>query len=478
MVMRKWLLLLLISFSFAEKDFFWKSVDVSVFILKNGDIQVKEKQILHFIDKFTFGFRTIPTFVHGKNDGIKDLKLVEYTKNGIVHYKHSTSSKKFSFVTKDAFSSDLSIFWYFPETSGIHTYEFSYTVKRAIRKNKTSKELFWKLIPSDHQQIIEKFNSRISFEDSDVKVKSKKIFINGDENLVKKRNGFISENQHFLNISCDHLFQGDYFEVKLIYDSEFEIEQGLWVERESISRSLDFYFLLFGIVYVLTPLILVYWVYKEPNVVDSFDSDDSLPSNLPPALASSLISNAESSTDVVATLINLCRKGYLKIEDTGTDWIFIKVKSFSELDEHEIHIVNHLFLSSNSVTLSSLDKQFYQHLGSIYQHIQIELKTRSLIHTIPSEITRRMIILGLFFPISSICISWVQFYIGLNVRMYIMHIFSAIGFLMILYYSFSRSFNVKTISGTQEAKKWKNFKNYLTKVSRGDGKIQFRLIKR
>jgi uncharacterized membrane protein len=141
------------------------------------------------------------------------------------------------------------------------------------------------------------------------------------------------------------------------------------------------------------------------------------------------------------------------------------------LDEHEIHVVNYLFLSSNTVTLSSLDKQFYQHLGSIYQHIQIELKTRSLIHTIPSEITRRMIILGLFFPISSICISWVQFFIGLNVRMYMMHIFSAIGFLMILFYSFSRSFNVKTISGTQEAKKWKMFKNYLTKVSRGDQKV-------
>jgi uncharacterized membrane protein len=52
-----------------------------------------------------------------------------------------------------------------------------------------------------------------------------------------------------------------------------------------------------------------------------------------------------------------------------------------------------------------------------------------------------------------------------------MHIFSAIGFLMILFYSFSRSFNVKTISGTQEAKKWKMFKNYLTKVSRGDQKV-------
>jgi hypothetical protein len=76
MVLDKFFLLVLVSFSFAEKDFFWKSVDVSVFILKNGDIQVKEKQILHFIDKFTFGFRTIPTFVHGKNDGIKDLKLV------------------------------------------------------------------------------------------------------------------------------------------------------------------------------------------------------------------------------------------------------------------------------------------------------------------------------------------------------------------------------------------------------------------
>jgi hypothetical protein len=467
----KMFVLMLFSFTFAEKDFYWKSVDVSVNILKNGDIQVKEKQILNFIDKFTFGFRTIPTNVYGKNDGIKYLKLLEYKNNEIIQYKPSTSSNPFSFVVnQDTFSTDLAIYWYFPETSGIHTYEFSYTVHRAIRKHKNSKELFWKLIPSDHQQIIEKFTSRISFEDPKVKVKSKHGFINGHESVVKLRNGIISENQNILEISCDNLYQGDYFEVKLIYDSVFEIEQGLWVEREMKSRSLDIYFSLFGIVYLLIPLILVFWIYKEPNL-DSFEEEASLPSNLPPALANSLISNYESSRDVVATLVNLCRKGYLKIEDTGTDWVFKKVKSLSELDEHEFHVVNYLFSSSNVVTLSSLDQKFYQHMDEIYKHIQNELKTRSLIHTIPSRITGRMITLGLFFPLSSYCIGLIQFLVGLNVRMYFMYIFSVIGFLMMLVYSLNRSFNVKTLSGTKEAKKWKNFKIYLTKISKGDQKI-------
>jgi uncharacterized membrane protein len=454
-----------------KKEFFWESVNVDVNILKNGDIQVKERQILHFIDEFTFGYRTIPTHVHGKNDGIENLQVKEFTKSGIIEYKPLKSENGYYYVASDSWSSEFKIYWYFPKTTGSHEYEFSYTVKRAIRKHEGNlNELYWQLIPADHQRMIKRFSSKITFEDSNVSTKSTEVFINGDQNLFKHRNGKIQQNP--MQISCDLLYTRDYLEIKLIYDSEFEIQSPRWMERETTSRFLDSLVFVFGFIYLLIPLILVFYIYKEPNVdkhmISMEGEEENLPSELPPALASSLINNYGTPKDIIATLINLCRKGYLKIEDTGSDWIFQKVKSLSELDEHEMQVVACAFQTANSVTLSSLNQKFYVHMGTIYSDIYKELKIRSLTHSNPKVLAFRFCLLGVLFPFSSIILQIFQFSLGLNISMGFTHFLAVIGLVMMLYFAYNYSFSVKTVSGTIEARKWKNFKGFLTKVSKGE----------
>eukprot|EP01080_Neovahlkampfia_damariscottae_P005785 gene5785-9606_t len=438
-------------------------------------MEVKERQVLNFMETFTHGYRTIPLHVHGKNDGIENLKVKEIKKEGTIEYASSKTKNPNYYYTSSSWNSEFSIYWYFPQTSGVHEYEFSYTVKRAIRRNEHSKELYWKLIPKDHPRMIKTFTSTINFEDKETKIELSEAFVNGDQNIFKQRSGFIQKiGKNTIEMKTLALFVNDYVEVKLIYDSKFDIEEPQWMIKETHSRFLDFYFFIFSFIYLIIPAVLKFIIYRDNDISNysTFFDESELPSDLPPALASTLLLNYGTEKDAIATLVNLCRKGYLKIEDTGNDWIFQKVKSFSTLSEHEHQVVMAVFISSdNRVSLSSLNQKFYQQMNNIYDRFYSELKSLRMIHTYPDKIIFNLIVVGILFPVSSIFINIIQSFLGFNINMTSMIGLSFVGLILLMVMCYYRSFSIRTVSGSIEAKKWSSFKNYLKDVSNGKKNI-------
>ncbi len=126
-----------------DKQFYWERLDVQMTILTNSDIQVVETQELVFGEgTFAKGSRSIPM---NRLEAIADVEVWEgdrpYTPNSDRPYGFTTSVE----------GGDFYIRWYFPETSGRHTYTLKYTVKGGLRFYEVGDQLWWKAVFPDRR---------------------------------------------------------------------------------------------------------------------------------------------------------------------------------------------------------------------------------------------------------------------------------------------------------------------------------------
>jgi uncharacterized membrane protein len=204
---------------------------------------------------------------------------------------------------------------------------------------------------------------------------------------------------------------------------------------------------------------------REYPVPDYAEYVSEPPSDLPPAVVGALLKQGATIKEVLATIIDLANRGYLKMEEIkggffkSRDYVYTlnKDKNLDELNEYEKMIIDRMFGGLDMVKLSDLKYNFAQSLPQIYKAINRMLVEKGFFEGgSPAKVKGKYFGIG----IAMIFIGFFLLFFG--------GVFFGLGFLIwplilggIVVLAFANAMPRKSRKGVEEYAKWLAFKRYL-----------------
>jgi uncharacterized membrane protein YgcG len=456
------------------RSFYWERFDVEMTLLENGDMRVVENQVLHFSGApFSAGFGTIYTGRQGNNDGITDITVRE----GDIEYRRSASEQPHTFnVSRE--SGQVVVEWFFPPASGRRHYTFTYTVEGAVRVDQQGDQIFWKAIPADHAGSIHSSTVIVNLPEGvrpqvDTRTGEPLVtaYVNGQEghNVTSSvsPDGRRVTFQTTAGIPANQML-----EVRVQFPHGIlNISTPNWQRMEQIADTLSLIVLALSIMVLiggpLLVLLLWYLFGRDPVVGPVADYLPEPPSDLPPALVGTLIDERADMHDIISTLVDLARRGYLTMTEEARDHLFARTsKGEGDLRPYEKLFLNGIFRGAESRRLSALRYNFADRLPGIRNALYRELVQENLMPSSPDTIRNRYqggAILLFVVAVVSFC-GLTAFSDGLISTGICLGMALAVTAVILLVTG--RHMPRKTPKGAEEAARWLAFKRYLQNVEK------------
>jgi len=473
---RGWWFLLLIavlllpaSVQAQSKSLFWERYDVDITVTKEGDLLVEERQSITFTSgSFHYGYRTIPM---GKTDGITNVEVWE----GGTQFLPSSSENDYTF-TADKEGDELVVYWYFPYTANSsHTYTFRYTVKGGVKINPDEGDsIFWKAIPPDHSfpirnsRVTVRFPSGVDLGDVVSYGASAEATVEGDTVT------FVAKGQ---------IPAGQEMEIGVAFGPGLiNADRPDWQAREERAGNLN---LIFGVVGflllvggLLGVLLLWYLRGRDPEVGLVADYLSEPPSDVPPGVAGTLVDERADMQDVIASLVDLARRGYLEMIETQassglfglgstSEFTFRRTdKSWAELLPFEQTILKKIFGTRTERDLSDLKNKFYTAIPQVKKGLYKETVRNQFFRTDPDTVRGRFAGLGIGLLVLTAGAGFLALSALSETAQGIICPFVGVGLPAVALIIVGQAMPVKTRKGSEETAKWKAFKRYLKDIER------------
>jgi uncharacterized membrane protein YgcG len=394
------LLLLTAGTSHAQtKSYYWDRLDVDIQVLENGNLLVTEQQSLNFSGApFTFGFRTVPTGSNGNNDGISQVSVSE----GDITYEQSRSEEPYTFSVNEN-SGEAEIYWYFPPSTGNNRYTISYLVEGGVRTEASGDQVFWNALPADLGARVQNSRMTITLPEG-VELGSTIALFGGSERNIQTTVSDDGRRAVF------ELLQGrpagTTVEVGVRFPTgQIEVPVPSWQRSEQIADAIDLLLLIVGLLLLiggpLLVLLLWYQYGRDPDVGPVPEYLPQPPDDTPPAVVGTLVDETAHIHDIMSTLIDLARRGYLTMAETGKaqDYEFTRTdKATTDLRPFEKKMIDGIFRGQQTRDLDSLRYKFADRLPAIRTELYKELQERQLVPKSPEDIRNRYgcLAIGLF----------------------------------------------------------------------------------
>ncbi|NIV29864.1 MAG: DUF2207 domain-containing protein, partial [Anaerolineae bacterium] len=296
-----------------SKSLYWERFDVNITVLPNGDFVVEEVQEITFTSgEFHFGYRNIPM---GRLGDITDVQVWEgsrqYEPGDGGDYTFSTSVE----------GGDLVINWYFPYTSNSsHTYTLRYTVQGGLRYYEGGDQLYWVAVypdrsfPVDESTVTVELPEGATADPVAAYGVDAEIAGQGSRTVVFTAQEPLDPGQE-LEVRVQFpsgIVGGTKADWQATYDRKAEWE-------ESYQPLVDLGLGLLGALLLIGGPLLVLLVWylrgRDPKVALPASYLTEPPSDDPPGVAGTLVDEKADMQDVIATLVDLARRGYLTIEE-------------------------------------------------------------------------------------------------------------------------------------------------------------------
>lgn len=364
-------LLIIILFSFAtfityaERSFKITDYQAQVKILENGDIQVSEIFEYDFDGNFNGIVRTIG--IKG-SDGFKHFKASEYfPEDKELEYTQSLSADMMTYKIYDKSSNERKSFL------------LEYQLENVATLYNDTAEFYWKFFDESNTSPIGHIKIEIELPSAEVSSDELKVFGHGPQNgkvSIREDGKIVYE--------VDGLSSGKMVEARILFPTsmvphsskiinqnkfaEIMKEELAWAkkaDREMYFNIIGFLLALLVVLFNIFLAIRLYFKYdKELKPEVEMDYYRELPQDISPAVLSKLMSiQGVGSKDIMATLMDLVRRKYLKIEEISKgrkkDYKFILIEEGDAADfkEHEPYLIHWLFYSignGKSVTLKEI----------------------------------------------------------------------------------------------------------------------------
>ncbi len=330
-----------------------KKYYVEIYLLKNSKVQVTETLKVNFIAPKRGIIRFIPyrykSGIFNNNIRIKFLSV-----------QLSNDGENFTEVNYKVFRKKRNIYLRIGKRSkflqGIKTYKIVYLVENVIKHYKNKDEFYWNVIGTNWNVPIEKANLTVFYPK-----------INPELLRVRIWYGRFGENKEFNDFTVEeedlYLNREIYLPPKNGLTIGIAFPGGFFQNISLFKRFVWFLIDNFGLFIPILALIimLILWWYEGRDekkgvlVVQYYPPDD-----MTPAEAGTLIDEKVDLRDVVATILSLADKGYLKIIKKDKEILFKKLKDkIDELKPHEKIIFNGIFIGKDEISLEDLKKSFF-----------------------------------------------------------------------------------------------------------------------
>jgi len=452
-----------------SKTLYWERYDVDITVQQNGDLLVEEQQTIVFTSgSFHYGYRTIPM---DKTDGIVNVEVWEQSQQ----YTQSSSQDEYTFSVKEE-GNELVVHWYFPYTSNSrHTFIFRYTVQSGIKMNsKEGDSIFWKAIPPDHSFPIESARVTVRFP-SGVDL--------GDIVSYGAQAESTTEGDTVTFVAAREIPAGKEMEIGIAFAPGLvQADKPDWQTRQEAA---DIFNLLLGglgalllVGGLMGVLLLWYLRGRDPQIGLAAEYLSEPPSDTPPGIAGTLIDERADMQDVIASLVDLARRGYLEMIETqasrgllglggGSEFTFRRTgKSWDDLLPFERTILKKIFGRRNERSLTDLKNKFYTAIPKIQKRLYQQTVTLKFFRTDPETVRGRYAGLGVGLLVVTAGIGFLAFSLLAETTGAIICPFISIGIAAIALIIVGQAMPVKTRQGAEETAKWKAFKRYLEDIDR------------
>ncbi len=282
--------------------------------------------------------------------------------------------------------------------SGVKNYIITYRVKRAINRFKERDEFYWNVI--GHNWSVPIYNVEASL------TWPKGVLVREAKNYVGYlRSSKSVNNANFLSgsgydLSLKSLSPGEGLTVGLSFPKgklkePSKLQKLIWFISDNVG------YVLFFPIPLLIGLLFSYIHRKkgkDPYHPDTIQVRYSPPQDLNPAEVGTLEDETVDTSDIVATVLDLASRGYLKIKEMpSSSWLFLSDKNYkfikrkpfindNNLSEFEVSFLEALFSSKDSILLSDLKNSFYVHLGGLTSKLYKALIDKKIFNENPQTV--------------------------------------------------------------------------------------------
>lgn len=315
----------------------WKRFDVALTVRQDGMVHVAETQEIAFTGgSFSKGFADVPL---GQVDGISGVKVSEIAPDGtvtpytLVDQDVPTSPKTYTFGRNGA---AVSIDYQFDSVrNATRTFLIEYDVAGAIRVypdlTPPNEQLWWVAIASETTETAPIDASTVTITLPEAVPLDQVVVLNPD-GTVGNPSDYSTDGKTF-TWHASNLTNGQQFEVRLQFPMILDIAPPKWQASDDAARQAaekeadrqNTYGILFAGIAILGAIVggiglfsLWYLKGRDPHagLVASFLPQP--PDDLPPGAAGTLIDEQANERDLVATIVDLGRRGVFQLEDTNT----------------------------------------------------------------------------------------------------------------------------------------------------------------
>lgn len=385
----------------AEGSLYIPRWNVESELLSNGDLYVEEDITFDFSGEFNGAYREI---VLDKTNGTKDIRVFEMVKGKEVEYGKVVGGENGDTQVYEIVegSNRKLIKIFSPSEDEKKTFRLKYTIKDVSIKYNDTGEFNYKFLGDENKTDIDFFSVNIKLPKD--KTNEVKIFahgpLNGKINFAKED----TIHMEVENVPSNTFIEGRIlFPVEFIHDSYNLVDKNAYneiideeinlqrkitekaIKAEKRKSTFNNIALIIGGAMVIVITFIMSSLKREINIYEKVDSSP-LPDDCTPAVASYLLNYSLGSNAVMATILDLARKGYINIEDGGeykkktSNIILTKIKEDGNLLSHEIFFINWLFnnigtgIKVETEKIEKYAKKNYTQFWKNYSEWQKEVK--------------------------------------------------------------------------------------------------------
>lgn len=461
-----------------------KCYDVDITVLTNGDMRIIERQEIVFVTgTFRQGYAVIPT---DRTEGISDVNVIA---DGIPYIRGNGERAGTYSIENE--TNQVVILWGFePASRSTHVYEIHYTVHGGLRHYPEYAEVWWKAIPPEHAYDIRHATFQIHLPP-------------GSTILADPETGYdyagmepaigtveLSEDRLGVTFTTDRIISPDEeIEIRARFEpgsvparapawqAAFD-EQLKWSElRPTVNLALGLVGAVLTIGGPLLVLALWYTFGRDPAVGLVADQVSSPPSSTAPGVVGTLIDEEANLQDIIATLVDLARRGYLLIleqsqgeSSIASDFVFSRTeKPADDLRPHERFLIDQFFSQMGARPLSNLRHKFDSALPVLQTSLYAALVREGFVRANPEAVRGRYTLAGwvvILLALAGAIFSVVLVPSLYADRLFLLAPFMGVGISGLALIAAAPHMPHKTRKGALEAAKWRAFKRYLEQLDK------------
>lgn len=474
----------------------WSTYNVSLDVADDGWIHVTEYQVVEFDGLFRKGFANIPI---AQIDDIENIQVsvgagAGSTPEPATYLSPSAYDEEPGTYTYVARSGQLEIDYAFAPTgysgsadANTRIIALDYDVRGVVRVyndlDPANQQVRWIAIASDVTDIAPIDRSEVSITLPEA--------VPVDQTVARPE-GVETDGRTF-TWTRTNLGEGDQFEVNLQFppithaqtpswQARFDQERQAAQQAEERSAVAGTMFLGAGLLLLVGGVLLLFGIWytrgRDPQVGLVADIVPQPPDDLRPGAAGTLVDEETHPRDVIATVLDLARRGVIRMEEKQTDGFlgFGKQTTYEfELQDHgadltgyEQVLLNAIFGVNQEpgarVAMANVQQAFVLREDEIHEGFYKELVAHDYFDASPEEARRRWKMLAWVGPLLAAgVIVLVMALAGGSSGWIILPILAAF-VLAIVGSRVAKAMPRKTDKGAEAAAKWRAFKRYLDEI--------------